>query len=116
MHVLMDGYSDSQDIFQDEGSPRTLLTEYPPRIGMTRISEPYVIRHDDRVPDEWGISGFVFPAERHTATTRHIVGFDVVESAPCAEGAASSACMLGQIHLPSHRTCLPSQSRPGGIA
>jgi len=67
MHLLMDGYSDSKDLLQDEGFLRTLLIEYPTRIGMTRISEPFVIRYDNCVPDEWGISGFVFLAESHIA-------------------------------------------------
>jgi len=34
---------------------------------------------------------------RRVATTRHIVGFDVVEFAPYAEGAASSAYMLARL-------------------
>lgn len=67
MHLLMDGYSADKSLLQDENFLRTVLTEYPGKVGMTRISEPYVIRYDDCPPEEWGISGFVFLAESHVA-------------------------------------------------
>jgi len=81
MHLLMDGYCDDKELLQDEGFLRNLLSEYPGRIGMTRISEPLVIRYDDCVPEEWGISGFVFLAESHIAihtfVERGFVNIDV---------------------------------------
>ena len=67
MHLLMDGYSSDKALLQDEEYLRDLLKEYPARVGMTRISEPYVIRYDNCPPEEWGISGFVFLAESHIA-------------------------------------------------
>ncbi|MFW6055709.1 MAG: S-adenosylmethionine decarboxylase [Chloroflexota bacterium] len=67
MHLLMDGYSADKALLQDEEFLKNLLTEYPAKVGMTRISEPYVIRYDDCPPEEWGISGFVFLAESHIA-------------------------------------------------
>jgi len=67
MHLLMDGYSNNKELLQDEEHLRQLLADYPARIGMTRISEPYIIRYEDCEPEEWGISGFVFLAESHIA-------------------------------------------------
>jgi len=81
MHLLMDGYCDNKELLQDEDFLRSLLREYPARIGMTRITDPFVIRYDDCVPEEWGISGFVFLAESHIAihtfVERGFVNIDV---------------------------------------
>lgn len=81
MHLLMDGYCDNKELLQDEEFLKKLLLEYPGRIGMTRISEPYIIRYEDCVPEEWGISGFVFLAESHIAihtfVERNFVNIDV---------------------------------------
>ncbi len=67
MQLLIDGYSESKDLLQNEEFLRELLTDYPSKIAMTRISEPHIIRYTDCEPDEWGISGFVFLAESHIA-------------------------------------------------
>lgn len=67
MHLLIDGYCENKELLEDEEFLRQLLSEYPARISMTKISEPYVIRYDDCEPEEWGISGFVFLAESHIA-------------------------------------------------
>ena len=81
MHLLMDGHCDNRELLQDEGFLRDLLTEYPGRISMTRISEPFIIRYDNCPPEEWGISGFVFLAESHIAihtfVERGLVNIDV---------------------------------------
>jgi S-adenosylmethionine decarboxylase len=65
MHLIIDGYSSNQQILQDEVSLRQMLDTLPPRIGMTKISEPFVFRYTGDKPEEWGISGFVFIAESH---------------------------------------------------
>ena len=81
MQLLIDGYSESKDLLQNEEFLRELLTDYPSKIGMTRISEPHIIRYADCEPDEWGISGFVFLAESHIAihtfVERSYVNIDV---------------------------------------
>jgi len=81
MHLLMDGYCDNKSLLQDEEFLRDLLSEYPGRIHMTRISEPFIIRYEDCPPEEWGISGFVFLAESHIAihtfVERGFVNIDV---------------------------------------
>jgi S-adenosylmethionine decarboxylase len=65
MHLIIDGYSSNQQILQDEVSLRQMLDTLPSRIGMTKISEPFVFRYTGDKPEEWGISGFVFIAESH---------------------------------------------------
>jgi S-adenosylmethionine decarboxylase len=65
MHLIIDGYSSNQQILQDEVALRQMLDTLPSRIGMTKISEPFVFRYTGDKPEEWGISGFVFIAESH---------------------------------------------------
>lgn len=81
MQLLMDGYSESKDLLQNEEFLRELLTDYPSKIAMTRISDPHIIRFTDCEPEEWGISGFVFLAESHIAihtfVERSFVNIDV---------------------------------------
>lgn len=44
MHLIIDGYSDNKEILQDEQFVAHWLENYPPKIGMTKISPPYVVR------------------------------------------------------------------------
>ncbi len=81
MHLIIDGYSDDQEILRDEGFLRRWLESYPAKIGMTRISPPYVLRYAGPVLEDWGISGVVFIAESHigihTFVERNYVNIDV---------------------------------------
>ena len=81
MHLIIDGYSSNQEILRDEDFLRKWLENYPAKIGMTRISPPYVIRYIGPVLEDWGISGFVFIAESHigihTFVERNYVNIDV---------------------------------------
>ena len=81
MHLIIDGYSSSQSILRDEDFLRKWLESYPARIGMTRISPPYVLRYVGPVLEDWGISGFVFIAESHigihTFVEQNYVNIDV---------------------------------------
>jgi S-adenosylmethionine decarboxylase len=65
MHLIIDGYSKSREILQDEEALRGWLESYPAEIGMTRISAPFVLRYAGNTLEDWGISGFVFIAESH---------------------------------------------------
>jgi S-adenosylmethionine decarboxylase len=65
MHLIIDGYSSNQKILRDEDFLRKWLETYPAKIGMTRISPPYVLKYVGPVLEDWGISGFVFIAESH---------------------------------------------------
>ncbi len=81
MHLIIDGYSSDSGILQDEHFLRSWLESYPARIGMNRISPPYVVKYQGPVPDDWGISGLVFIAESHigihTFVERRYVNIDV---------------------------------------
>ncbi len=81
MHLIIDGYSNNQQILRDEEFLRKWLENYPARIGMTRISPPYVLKYIGPVLEDWGISGFVFIAESHigihTFVERNYVNIDV---------------------------------------
>ncbi len=44
MHLIIDGYSNNKEILQDEHFVAHWLENYPPKIGMTKISPPYVVR------------------------------------------------------------------------
>lgn len=81
MHLIVDGYSRSKSLLEDESFLHDLLQTYPAKIGMTRISEPFVLRYEEGEPEEWGISGFVFLAESHvsvhTFAQRNYVNIDV---------------------------------------
>jgi len=65
MHLIIDGYSNSREILQDEEALRGWLESYPSEIGMTRISAPFVLKYTGNTLEDWGISGFVFIAESH---------------------------------------------------
>lgn len=81
MHLIIDGYSDSKEILQDEQFVAHWLENYPPKIGMTKISPPYVVRCVGSNPQDWGISGFIFINESHIAihtfVERNYVNIDV---------------------------------------
>ncbi len=65
MHLIIDGYVDDRGILKDEKFLRGWLEGYPSRIGMKRISPPFVFEYGKHNVDDWGISGFVFIAESH---------------------------------------------------
>jgi S-adenosylmethionine decarboxylase len=81
MHLIIDGYSDNKEILQDQTFLRQMLDSMPARIGMTKITEPYIFRYVGDKPEEWGISGFVFIAESHisfhTFVERFYINIDV---------------------------------------
>ncbi len=81
MHLIIDGYSADPKILQDMDLLRDWLETYPAKIGMTRISPPYVIKYTGAIPEDWGLSGFVFIAESHisihTFVERNYVNMDI---------------------------------------
>ena len=65
MHLIIDGNGSDPSILKDEKFIRNLLDTYPGKIGMTKISPPYITHYMQGKPDDWGISGFVLIAESH---------------------------------------------------
>jgi len=115
MHLIVDGYSDNQEILSDEDFLRKWLRSYPARIGMTRISAPYVVRYMGPALHDCGISGFVFIAESHigihTFVERNYVNIDVFS---CRDFDAEKAIedFREGFHLVKLRTCLIDREWP----
>lgn len=109
MHLIIDGYSESQEILRDEGFLAKWLETYPAKIGMTRISEPYVVRYSGPAVHDWGISGFVFIAESHigihTFVERNYVNVDVFSCKDFDEAKAIQDFREG-FRLVKLRTCV----------
>jgi S-adenosylmethionine decarboxylase len=109
MHLIVDGYSSDQKILRDEDFLREWLESYPARIGMTKISSPYVLRYVGPILEDWGISGFVFLAESHIAihtfVERNYVNIDVFSCKDFDTEKAIEDFRAG-FHLTKLRTCL----------
>jgi len=109
MHLIIDGYSNNQELLQNEALLRGWLESYPSRIGMTRISPPYVLRYVGPKLEDWGISGFVFIAESHisvhTFVEQNYVNIDVFS---CKDFDIEKAIKDFQdaFQLTKSRTCL----------
>lgn len=115
MHLIIDGYSSNQKLLQDEDFLRKWLEGYPPRIGMTRISAPYVLRYTGHASDDWGISGLVFIAESHigihTFVERNYINIDIFS---CRDFDAKKAAedVREAFQLVRYRTCLIDREWP----
>ncbi len=81
MHVIIDGYGGDPDQLADENVVRVILEEVPDLMGMTKITQPKVLRYTGSKPEDWGVSGFVMIAESHismhTFPERKLVWADV---------------------------------------
>jgi S-adenosylmethionine decarboxylase len=115
MHLIIDGYSSDQKVLRDEDFLRKWLETYPARIGMTRISLPYVLKYMGPVLEDWGISGFVFIAESHigvhTFVERNYINIDIFS---CKDFNTEKAIedFRGGFHLVKWRTCLIDREWP----
>ena len=81
MHVIIDGYGGDSDQLADENVVRVMLDELPGLMGMTKITQPNVLRYTGSKPEDWGVSGVVMIAESHIAVhtfpARRLVWADV---------------------------------------
>ncbi len=64
-HLMLDGYGCDQEKLKDLDGIYNFLSGYPDQINMTKIMPPYVFKYSGKVPEDWGISGFVLIAESH---------------------------------------------------
>ena len=100
MHLIVDGYGGDVQKLQDEELVYRFLDTYPTRIGMTKISPPYVCRYVGPKDQDWGISGFVLIAESHislhTFPERAYVNIDIFS---CKEFDADQAMQELQAEL-----------------
>ena len=115
MHLIIDGYSSNQKILRDEDFLRKWLEGYPARIGMTRISPPYVLKYIGPVLEDWGISGFVFIAESHigihTFVEQNYINVDIFSCKDFDTEKAMEDFREG-FHLVKLRTCLIDRAWP----
>jgi S-adenosylmethionine decarboxylase len=81
MHVIIDGYGGDPDQLADENVVRVILDQVPELMGMTKITQPHVLRYTGSKPEDWGVSGFVMIAESHismhTFPERQLIWADV---------------------------------------
>jgi S-adenosylmethionine decarboxylase len=61
----MDGYGGSQEQLANLDTIYEFLERCPDLIHMTKIMPPYVFKYHGKVPEDWGVSGFVLIAESH---------------------------------------------------
>ena len=64
-HLTLDGYGCPPEKLSDLDQIYEFLEYCPDRIHMTKIMPPYVFKYFGKVPEDWGVSGFVLIAERH---------------------------------------------------
>jgi S-adenosylmethionine decarboxylase len=64
-HLMLDLNDCNPAILDDLEACFKLLNELPERIGMTRITQPYVFRYSGPVPEDEGITGVTIIAESH---------------------------------------------------
>ena len=64
-HLTLDGYGCSYKRLTNLDLIYEFLETCPDLIQMTKIMPPYVFKYNGKVPEDWGISGFVLIAESH---------------------------------------------------
>jgi len=64
-HLMLDLDECNPKILDDLEACFKLLNELPEKIGMTRITQPYIFRYMAPIPEDEGITGAVIIAESH---------------------------------------------------
>jgi S-adenosylmethionine decarboxylase len=92
MQLMVDAYGCDRSRLEDLSLIYDFLSEYPAELKMTKIMPPYVFRYEGKIPEDWGISGFVLIAESHisihTFPEKNYLSLDVFS---CKEFDAESA-------------------------
>ena len=92
MHLVIDGYDGDTDKLWDQELVRDFLTDYPSKLGMTRITEPKVLEYNGPRVEDAGVSGFVIIAESHisihTFPHRRYVNIDIFSCKSFDDGRA----------------------------
>jgi S-adenosylmethionine decarboxylase len=65
LHLTLDGYGCSEEQLANLDTIYEFLERCPDMIEMTKIMPPYVFKYHGKVPEDWGVSGFVLIAESH---------------------------------------------------
>ena len=94
-----------------------LLNELPEKIGMTKITQPYVFRYHGQIPEDDGITGVTIIAESHislhTYPEKNFVFVDLFSCKPFdVEGAKDYIVQFFQSKSPSVHLCERGLSFP----
>ena len=87
LHLMLEAYNCPIEVLDDANIAYRILDELPAKIGMTKLTLPYVIHADDNGKnDPGGWTGFVLIAESHISLhTFAKRGFVTVDVYSCKE-------------------------------
>jgi len=95
-HLVMDGYGCPRILLMDLDRVYEFLETCPDLIHMTKLMPPYAFKYHGKVPDDWGLSGFVLIAESHisihTFPERNYLSLDIF-SCKQFDDAKAMACV-----------------------
>ena len=103
MHLAIDGFGADPETLKDVDAVYRFLDEYPSAIGMTKMIPPQVYTYRGRIPEDWGVSGFVLIAESHisvhTFPDRRYMNIDIFsckefDPAPALEDVKAAFSLL----------------------
>jgi S-adenosylmethionine decarboxylase len=105
-HLMLDLNDCDSAILDDLEACFRLLNELPEKIGMTKITQPYVFRYCGSVPEDEGITGVTIIAESHislhTYPKKNFVFVDIFSCKPFdVEGARDHVVQFFQSKSPS---------------
>jgi len=109
-HLMLDLGECNPAILNDLDACFNLLNELPERIGMTKITQPYVFRYNAQIPEDDGITGVTIIAESHislhTYPKKNFVFVDLFSCKPFdVEGARDHIVQFFQSKSPSVHMC-----------
>jgi S-adenosylmethionine decarboxylase len=85
-HLMLDLNDCNSAILDDLEACFRLLNELPEKIGMTKITQPYVFRYSGLIPEDEGITGVTVIAESHislhTYPKKNFVFVDIFSCKP----------------------------------
>jgi len=105
-HLMLDLAECNPDILNDLDACFNLLNDLPGKIGMTKITQPYVFRYNGQIPEDAGITGVTIIAESHislhTYPHKNFVFVDLFSCKPFdVESAKSYVIQFFQSKSPS---------------
>jgi S-adenosylmethionine decarboxylase len=105
-HLMLDLNDCNSAILDDLEACFRLLNELPEKIGMTKITQPYVFRYSGLVTEDEGITGVTIIAESHislhTYPKKNFVFVDIFSCKPFdVEGARDYVVQFFQSKSPS---------------
>lgn len=65
LHLTLDGYGGNPEQLANLDTVYEFLDHCPDLIHMTKIMPPHAFKYHGKVPEDWGVSGFVIIAESH---------------------------------------------------